>query len=204
MGKLSVRGVAKRDAAYDGVEMRFAFHGSAGTTGEALRTVTEQSEAFLEKLTAMGVNMKEIHCGDLGTDYRMTGETVRMQATREITVRMKLELAFVNRVLDLIREQEAQADVSCDYFLTDPKALHDELLKEAWEDARRQALFITQATGQQLVGVDSVQCAQKRGFSALLCEQNARFAKSGGSLLDELSAPLTTEEESIDVVWLIE
>ena len=127
-----------------------------------------------------------------------------MHATREITVRMKLELAFVNRVLDLIREQESQADVSCDYFLTDPKALHDELLKEAWEDARRQALFITQATGQQLVGVDSVQCAQNRKFSALFCEQNACFAKSGGSLLDELSAPLTTEEESIDVVWLIE
>ena len=204
MGKLSVRGVAKRDVAYDGVEMRFAFHGSADKTGEALRTVTEQSEAFLEKLTAMGVNMKEIHSGDLGTDYQMTGETVRMQATREITVRMKLELAFVNRVLDLIREQESQADVSCDYFLTDPKALHDELLKEAWEDARRQALFITQATGQQLVGVDSVQCAQNREFPALFCEQNARFAKSGGSLLDELSAPLTTERESIDVVWLIE
>ena len=60
MGKLSITGKAEREVSYNAVEMSVTFYIHAKTTAEALQIVMEQSEKFLELVTAAGVDMKDI------------------------------------------------------------------------------------------------------------------------------------------------
>ena len=55
MGKLSITGKAEREVSYNAVEISVTFYIHAKTTAEALQIVMEQSEKFLELVTAAGV-----------------------------------------------------------------------------------------------------------------------------------------------------
>ncbi len=208
MGKLSIVGNAEREVCYNAVELSATFYVHAKTTAEALRLSMEQSEKFLKMITDAGVDLKDIHIGENSADQRYDDDELDVQATREMKVRLPFDMAFVNSLWNMIAEQDFNVELDCEYHLTNVQELRAELLKEALADSRRKADFIAEAMGQKIVGIDHVN-HHRYSDSDWLCREQERYTDlpSGGRaarLADQIEAPLTTESENIEVVWLME
>lgn len=207
MGKLTVRGSAERELSYNEVELSLTFHCHAETTSLVLHDITEQCERFLERIKAAGVNMKDIRVGDHSIDQSYNHKKTSVYANREIKMRLKFDMAFINEIMNLIKEQDFAIEFDCDYHLTNKKEIHDELLKEALADSRKKAEFMADAIGQKVVGIDSIDYSGYCEDFAISC----KYAAGGLALpdrtpllSDQLEAPFTTENESVTVSWLIE
>lgn len=205
MGKLSITGKAEREVTYNAVELRVTFYIHAKTTAEALKAVMEQSEQFLELVTKAGVDMKDIHIGDNSIDQRYNDDELKVHASREMTIRLRFDMAFVNSLMTMIQEQDFAVDLDCDYHLTNREEIHVELMKEALADSKRKAEIIAGIMGQTIVGIDSVEHDRNSDMMWMCCEQERGIICAGAApLSNQLEAPITTESETISVVWLIE
>ena len=206
MGKLSISGRAEREVVYNAAELTVTFNYQAKTTTAALKVVQDQSEEFLHLITKAGVHLKEIHIGENSISQRRYDDTEFVRVTREIIIRLNFDLAFINGLMDLIREQDFSVNLNCQYKLKNKQELHTELLKEALEDSRKKAEFIANTMESRIIGIDYVEHDGSDDSDWLCCESELRFPVAGSapSLSDQLEAPLTTESESINVVWLIE
>lgn len=205
MGKLTITGKAEREVSYNAIEMSVTFYIHAKTTAEALQIVMEQSEKFLELVTAAGIDMKDIHIGDNSVDQRYSDDELKVHASREMKIRLHFDMAFVNGLMGMIREQDFAVDLDCDYHLTNRAELHMELMKEALADSKKKAEVIAEIMGQKIIGIDSVEHDRHNDMEWICCEQERGIIREGAaSLSNQLEAPITTESETISVVWLIE
>lgn len=205
MGKLSITGKAEREVSYNAIEMSVTFYIHAKTTAEALQIVMEQSEKFLELVTAAGIDMKDIHIGDNSVDQCYSDDELKAHASREMKIRLHFDMAFVNGLMDMIREQDFAVDLDCDYHLTNRAELHMELMKEALADSKKKAEVIAEIMGQKIIGIDSVEHERHNDMEWMCCEQERGIIREGAApLSNQLEAPITTESETISVVWLIE
>ena len=204
MGKLSITGTAEREVSYDTVELRITFNGRAKKTADAVAIIMEECEQLLKIIIDAGVSMKDIHIGENSVDRRYGDNGVTVSANREITLRLKFDMPFINSLMDTIRDQDFSVDMDCSYRYSNNQNLHDVLLREAVEDSKKKAEFIAEIMGQKVIGIESV---NHDSFydEPFLYEMKACVAMSCDySLSDQLESPLTRESESIDVVWLIE
>ncbi len=205
MGKLSITGKAEREVSYNAVEMRVTFYIYAKSTAEALRILMDQSEKFLALVTAAGVDMKDIHIGENSVEQRCSDDALTVHASREMKIRLRFDMAFVNGLMEMIREQDFAVALDCDYHLTDRAELHMELMKEALADSKKKAEVVAEIMGQKIIGIDSVAYDRHSNMEWMCCEQKRGIICPGAApLSNQLEAPLTTESETISVVWLIE
>ena len=204
MGKLSITGTAEREVRYDAVELRITFNGRAKKTADAVAIIMRECEHLLKIITDAGVSMKDVHIGENSVDRRYGDNGVTVSANREITLRMKFDMPFINALMDTIRNQDFSVDMDCSYHYSNKQELHTELLKEAVENSKKKAELIAEIMGQKVIGIDSADHDSYRD-APFLYEMKACFAKGCDyALSDQLESPLTKESESIDVVWLIE
>ena len=205
MGKLAITGKAEREVAYDAVELSISFCVYADTSSEALDKIMTQCEDLLEAIAAFGVDPKEIRVDENSLDKRYNDGDAYYIATRELKIIMPFNMPFVNALTEMIQKKNYDVEYSCDYHLTNKTALHEDLLKEALSDSKKKAEFIAEIMGQKIIGIDSVEHDSRRESDWLCCEKTYVVAAAGSRpRSDLLESPLTTETESIDVVWLIE
>lgn len=205
MGKLSIVGKAEREVSYNAIELSITFYIYEKTTAAAIHAVMEQSERFLSLVTAAGVDMKDIHIGENSVGQRYSGDEQTVSASREIKIRLRFDMAFVNGLMEMIQTQDFKAALDCDYHLTNREELHMELMKEALSDSRKKAEMIAEIMGQRIVGIDSVEHDRNSDMEWVCCERERGMICPGAApLSNQLEAPLTTESETISVVWLIE
>ena len=204
MGKLSITGTAEREVSYDAVELRITFNGRAKKTADAVAIIMRECEQLLKIITDAGVSMKDIHIGENSVDRRYSDSGVTVSANREITLRLKFDMPFINGLMDTIRNQDFSVDMDCNYRYSNKQDLHTALLKEAVEDSKKKAELIAGIMGQKVIGIDSVNHDSFR-YDPFVDEMKACVAMGCDyALSDQLESPLTRESESIDVVWLIE
>lgn len=204
MGKLSITGTAEREVRYDAVELRITFNGRAKKTGDAVSIIMKECEQLLKIITSAGVSVKDIHIGENSIDRRYGEHGVTVSASREITLRLKFDMPFINGLMDTVRDQDFSVDMDCSYHYTNKQELHTELLKEAVANSKKKAELIAEVMGQKVIGIDSVEHDSYRD-QPFLCEMEPCVAMGCDyGLSNQLESPLTTESESIDVVWLIE
>lgn len=138
-------------------------------------------------------------------DQRYSDDELKVHAPREMKIRLRFDMAFVNGLMDMIREEDFAVDLDCDYHLTNRAELHTELMKEAIEDSKKKAEIIAEIMGQKIIGIDSVEHDRHSDMEWMCCEQERGIVYTGATPLScQLEAPLTNESETISVVWLIE
>lgn len=207
MGKLSIVGKAEREFSYNAVEITVKFYVREKTTAEAVNKMMEQNEKLLEAITEAGVNMKDIHVGDNAIEQYYSQDKMYVKATREMKIRLQFDMHFINSLMSMISEQDLSVDLDCKYQLTNREEIHMELMKEAVADSKKKAEVIAEVTGQKIVGIDSI---DKERFYCVGFEYDEKddiFYDSMAifsGLSNKLQSPITTESESISVVWLIE
>ncbi len=135
-------------------------------------------------------------------------------AKRKISFVSKRDMKFQNDIMQLIQKNNINAELSVSYSNSKIQKIHEKLLKEAVEDSRKKAELIASTTGQKIIGIDLV---KTKDFDDYLdeafdddcddsnidwkcCEKERRI----GLVSDQLGAPEREEQESVDVVWLME
>ena len=212
MGKLTISGAAQCEVIYDAADLTITFNSRAKKTADAVNTVMQQCEQLLRLVTDAGVNMKNIHIRENSVDRNyndglINNNGVSVSASREIIIRLKFDMPFINSLMDMIHKQDFSVDFDCRYVLTNQAKLHSELLKKAVADSQKKAAAIAEVTGQHIIGIDSMSYNSYYAddsdcfdYEECVC----RRMSSEPCLSDQLEAPITTERETVNVVWLIE
>ena len=206
MGKITIEGKAEREVLCNAVELTICFSKKAQSAAKALSSIETQIEKFLDIIVKEGVQIKNIHIGDNNIHQLYRDEENGVQVKKELNIRMLFDMAFVNHLTDIIRQQNFDVIFDCDYQLTNMREIQIELLKEAIDDSKAKAELIANVMNQKIIGIDNVKHGNSDDFD---CIEERELPYYGGLpaknlLSDKLMAPVTTISEKINVVWLME
>ena len=218
MGKLVTKGKARREYDAERMELTVKFVKSGDDARYVLSSVQEQCEQFLRALSEIGIGPEYVRLKDAGMseNYR---EEFPIKATREISLEASMDKEFYSYLCDLIKKSEKKIQYSVSYNLEEKEDRNRELLREAVEDARRQADIIAESLGCRVVGVDSINDqdyisrrnlaksveVSEHEFDELLCVfERRRDRKSDTPLADRTAVPMIALSEEIVIAWKME
>lgn len=118
MGKLTITGKAKREVAYDTAILSVRFNTHSDTSAEALKTITKQSEEFLNILNDSGISAESIQLGDSHVDQDYDDGKLDAYASKEFKINMLIDMPFMNSILELISDKGYAVDVDFEYHVT--------------------------------------------------------------------------------------
>lgn len=210
MGKLTIEGRASKEYAYDRMEISVTFWATEGATATALKRVTEQSEEFLGILDKAGIPPETVRIGADSVEKCSFDSKLQVEAERELTLCVPFNMDTLNFVRDTVQKNALDARIDTEYKFSDPDAIHAELIRLALEDSKEKANAIAETMGQKVVGVKTLLAGNVRGKNVIMPPM--RLAEGNSGCYEELSAllsrrvqaPVSTENESVEVVWLIE
>lgn len=208
MGKLYVNGRAKQELNADMVNINLRFEARDENSTRALYIVTEQCEQFLGKLKKAGFNLDQVRLADDEVSQDRYDEERLYIASRSVEFDMPFEIKNYNAILDMIRKEQYEINLSTNYFLSNNDEVKERLVQEAVVDSQKRAKQIAAALGRKLIGFKEmdVDGIRKRVNSIVLYNQSGS-SMSYKSDLDNsnlISAPLIEKEEKVSVTWIIE
>ena len=212
MGKLTIEGKATKEYAYDLMEISVEFWATEGSTAAALKRVTQQSEDFLKILQQAGIKPEDIRIGNDSTKKSSFDSRIEVEVRRELKIRIPFNMDFLNFVRDTVQKNALDADVEAVYKFSDLDAIHRELIQLALEDSRTKANYIAESMGQRVTGIKTMIVGNTRGKNMIprpSCRPDDQF---DGCYYNEMlwmlsrrvQAPLSTETDSVEVVWMIQ
>ena len=155
---------------------------NAETAKAALDANSAALTAVLERLTAAGIEAKDIQTSGLSlgpvydSSYSSSGQGVQgFTASNIVTVQVRT-IDNVGPVLDASVTDGANMLNGITFGLLDPVPATDEARKKAVEDARRKAALYAEAAGVELGKIVSI--SEGGGYGAPMMMGAASFAKS--------------------------
>lgn len=211
MGEMTIKGYAERRVECDIVEYTLEFKADGMTIPEAVQAVNTELEHFLEIMEKSGVtaDMFELEDNITSEKYNSEEEEKPYYSKRKISIRMPLGTQSINNMMQHIAEYKLNVVLSEVYYCSNMAEVHQELLKEAVNDSRNKAELIASFTGQKIKGIKSVITNYAEYERELMRKRDKelgihRIGECHVSRADKLSSPTTDQEESVEVVWLIE
>ena len=208
MGKLMIKGEAKRRVEADMETITIRFQSREGTSANAAERVISDSEEFLEIIKELGVDLSSIQLTNDDIEQDSYNDDIEVTATRELMIEIGYDIRFNNDILDIIQKNNMNVDLEVVHDISNRSALHEELIQEAVADSRKKAELIASATGQKIIGIDEVHLGERYVESRMdwMCQEKERsIARPRAAMLsDQLKAPVVTESETVNVTWIIE
>lgn len=211
MGKLMIEGKAAKEYAYDLMTVSITFWATEGSSSAALKRVMQQSEEFLSILDEAGLKIEEIHIGKDNTEKKSYDRKFEVEAKRELKICIPFNMDFVNFIRKTVQEHAFDADITTTYKFSNVEEIHEELIKLALEDSRTKAAYIADSMKQKVIGIDEMKVGNFKGtFQTLRSHatpddgQMHYYDELLSMLCRRVQAPVSTESESVEVVWLIE
>ena len=208
MGKLTIEGNAKRVCHCDVMKITVDFRTRETSTTEALEKVMNQCEEFLSVLDENGVDIENIVLGDTSVDARYYDEGEKnFYASREINIYSAFDMKFLNFIMSFIKNKNFNADVDCDYGISNINVIHKELLKEAVLDSKTKAEATAESVGEKITGIDTIKGPNRDDDEEIhMLAEGVHKISAGPSykLSDKLKSPVSTEEEKVTVTWIVE
>ena len=208
--RLTIEGKATKEYAYDLMEISLIFYAREATAAQAVKKVMEQSEKFLGKLDEVGIHPESLQIGDdsISRDSYSGKEVVR--AERELKLKTPFNMDFANYIRYLVGEMRVDVNLQVQYSFLDAEQIHKELVQLALEDSKTKAQCVAQMMEQKVVGIDSVSIGEEWRRKGSLPNhpltglQEDCYQELPGMLSSRVQAPTSREDESVEVVWLIE
>lgn len=212
MGEMTVKGYAERTVDCDVICYVLKFIGEGSSIPEATKRSSDELEHFLKIMEENGIGSELFELGDNSTSkkYRSDNEKQSYESNRVITVKMALNTANADAIMQYISEYQINVELTDTYSYSQKAELHKELLKEAVDDSRAKAEIIASCTGQRIKGIKSVDTDFSSREKHTILEDYGEFfnmigiKSCGTSRAQKLSSPTITEKEEVEVVWLIE
>ncbi len=211
MGEMTIKGYAERRVECDIVEYDLEFKADGATIPEAAQAVNNELEHFLEIMEKSGVtsDMFELEDNSTSEKYRSEDEEKPYYSGRKVSIRMPLSTQSINSMMQNIAECKLNVALSEIYYCSNMAEIHKELLKEAVTDSRNKAELIASFTGQKIKGIKSVITDYAEYERELMRKRDKelgihKLGVSHVSRADNISSPTTHQEESVEVIWLID
>lgn len=214
MGEIIVKGHATKEITCDTVVYTFEFTERAETIPEAAAKVDQEVERFLQIMSQNGIGVESFRSGSIKTDeggYRHDGEP-RFSASRTLHLTGEYSEANSNAFFALIAKEKFNIEFSRSPDFSSKIKVRQELLRKAMEDSKEKAELIAACAGKKVVGIKKVNAnksyyeddddADLEDFDEVPVRVRCKLCGSG--LADRIAPATTTEEVSIDVIWLIE
>lgn len=210
MGKLKVVGKARKEFTCDIMYIKLSFKAWGEDTSQAIATSMSQCDLFLEILEKQGIDINMIHMSNADVSQEMYEDKLEISAEREIELRMPFDMNVINRLSEIIKENQFKVDMDISFKLTNMLEVHEQLLKEAVLDSKKKAEMLASAMGQKVIGIETLNAADR--YNSYDSEEKAYYdlftyklsASTKKSISNRLKAPLVTEYENVEVEWLIE
>ncbi len=124
-------------------------------------------------------------------------------------IRMNFDMPFINMILDHIRQQNYDISIESIYELSNEREIHDELIKQAVANSKHRAEAIAATVGKKIIGIKSVSMDTYKENSIYYCDMlspsSLNFEKPKSlDLSNQLTAKSTTENETVDVEWIVD
>jgi uncharacterized protein len=158
---ISVTGTGTIEAAPDMATLMIGVTTQGTTAAEALTANTAATEAVIARLTASGIEARDMQTSNLminpnWTGYDSSTPTIAgYVASNMLTVRVR-KLESTGSVLDAAVADGANTLNGLTFGLADPEPAYNEARKEAVADARAKAELLAAAAGVSLGGVMSI------------------------------------------------
>lgn len=208
MGKLTITGKASHEYPYDQLEITVQFQVHEKSSSAALEKTLQQCEEFLSILNKDGISMESIRIGEDSVEQEYDDDKeLDVCATREIKIRVPFSMEFTNYIMTLIQNKKYNADIDTRYMLSNSIDIHNDLIKEAIDDSKKKASLIVEAMKQKLIGIDSVKIVEEyysKCHKIGKVQEQAITPPMGLYYSNMIQSPITTESETVEVVWLIE
>ena len=112
-------------------------------------------------------------------------------------------------ILDHIRQQNYDISIESIYELSNEREIHDELIKQAVANSKHRAEAIAATVGKKIIGIKSVSMDTYKENSIYYCDMlspsSLNFEKPKSlDLSNQLTAKSTTENETVDVEWIVD
>jgi uncharacterized protein len=158
---ISVTGTGSIEAAPDMATLMIGVTTQAPTATEALTANTEATDAMIARLTASGIEARDMQTSNLSINPNWTGydsSTPTISgyvAANMLTVRVRA-LDTIGTVLDAAVADGANTLNGLTFGLADPEPAYNEARKEAVADARTKAELLATAAGVTLGPILSI------------------------------------------------
>lgn len=145
-----IEGKASKEYNCDVMVIVFTFSDRSSTSaGET--SIFSDCEDFLHEMEKIGIAPESFMTLDDSTSYKAKdqwpdgGYTV----TSKLMLKAKVDLSLLEMILEVIRSRKYVIDYDVRYDISDERAINDELISDAFADARRKADMIVLATGDR-------------------------------------------------------
>lgn len=205
MGKLTIEGRASREYPFDRMVIAVTFCAVESTSAAALRKVTKQSEEFLAHLDAMGLPPESLQISTDSVREQSYSGKREFHAKRKFEIRSKFDMKLTNRIRELVQKNEYDAFVETEYQHSDPEQIKRELLQLAFNDSKQKASDIAAMMGQRIAGIKSVTVGDSiPDIDLCAAPCGGVYEDLTAVLSNRVGAPVETESERVEVIWLIE
>ncbi|MFW2542204.1 SIMPL domain-containing protein [Primorskyibacter sp. 2E107] len=153
---LTVTGQGTVAAVPDMAQISLGARAQDETAVGAMNKTSEALDAILSRLTAMGIDARDIQTSGLRLDERWSNGSVNgvrerdgYEATNMVTVRVR-DLEKLSDVLKAVLDDGANSLANLSFDVQDPRALQEEARRQAVRDAMEKAKLYAGAAGVTL------------------------------------------------------
>ena len=205
MGTMKIAGQAKRKFTCDRMTINVCFSTKSDSTEEAIESCMEQSKDFLIQLKDLGLDITKIRLerNELKRKYK---DDEFVTCERKLSLDSEFDMPFLNRITKIIRDCDYDCYIDTEYYLSNLKEIHNQLIEEAFRDSEERAKRIADITGQKIIGTEKIEIGDKYHFYTEYMDEEDYVPSLAKSVCVEnaLSAKEVEEEESVAVIWKLE
>lgn len=213
MGKIITKGYARRKVDYDTMNISIKFSSRESQSRDAVRKVTEESELFLSKFKAGGVDISQIMAGNCSIDKNRYDDHKYTCAGKSMSLEVPYDLAFLDCIMKLVEKDSLNADVSVECSYSSREEIRSKLLEEAAENAKKKAELMARATGTKIAGIERIKMERYDDYifdddeedrSGNACGINLSEALGcERGLYTELKTETATEFAEVYIEWIL-
>lgn len=205
MSIFEIQGQAKRNVNYDIAVVSITFTEKGETSYLASKAVMRECEQFFEKLNVEGITSSNAMLGDDSVSEDRYADSSKVIANRKVEFRIAFNMEVINRIRQIIDENEYSTRFHMEYELSNEDQIREELLKEALLDSKKKAEDLAEVLNMTVIGVKSVETYSKLNgrTEGIACERSIcgymgvpQFSHS-----NKLQAKEKELSESIEVKW---
>ena len=203
MGTITSRGYSEKKVYADRQRYTLTFIGEAADTRSTIISAQAECECFLEEIVKLGFDIKDIHLQNDEISECYADNKTLLNQRKTIDFEVAFSLSLHERILKIIAENKLRVLLNIEQSFSKKEKLHEELLKEAVNDSRKNAEMIAQMAGQKLLGIEAID--ERHNYLNNVCVEDAKALKftSSGLLSEKLSSKELLESEEIYITWKI-
>lgn len=191
------------------MNISITFFKEACSAEEALKTVLEQCEDFLQVLEEAGFSISKIEMFENSLDRESFDGEICCKAQRQLVLRMAYSTEVIQWLMEQIRKNGYQASLNTVCEHSDTRTLDEELIRLAIMDAEKKAEAAADTLNRTITGIHSVRAErswQNDEYTDWMEQQFSRFIlkeEPAPCLLSvETGAPLQKRSQSAVVTFL--